>query len=114
MPHRGEIWLANLNPRRGTEAGRTRPVLVVQAQSLLDANHPSTIVLPLTTSLVDDAAPLRVRLPAEGRRRASDVMVDQLRAIHNRRLVKGPVGKLSAGMLGKVDEALGEVVGLAR
>jgi len=51
-PRRGEIWLANLNPRRGTEAGKTRPVLVVQAQSLLDAEHPSTIVLPLTTNEV--------------------------------------------------------------
>ena len=34
---RGEIWLADLNPRRGTEPGKTRPVLVVQSQALLDA-----------------------------------------------------------------------------
>ena len=32
MTKRGEVWLANLNPRRGTEPGKTRPVLVVQAQ----------------------------------------------------------------------------------
>lgn len=112
MPHRGEVWLANLNPRRGTEAGKTRPVLVVQAQSLLDAEHPSTIVLPLTTNLVDDAAPLRVRVPADGRRRASDVMVDQLRAIDNRRLVKGPVGRLSSRLMELVDDALRQVAGL--
>ncbi len=30
MPERGEIWLANLNPRRGTEPGKSRPVLIVQ------------------------------------------------------------------------------------
>ena len=35
---RGEIWLADLNPRQGTEPGKTRPVLIVQAQPLLDAD----------------------------------------------------------------------------
>ncbi len=40
MPNRGEVWLANLNPTRGTEPGKTRPVLIVQAQALLDANIP--------------------------------------------------------------------------
>ena len=48
MPERGEVWLANLNPRRGTEPGNTRPVLVVQAQALIDAGHPSTLIIPLT------------------------------------------------------------------
>ncbi len=55
MPNRGEVWLANLDPTHGTEPGKTRPVLVVQAQALLDANHPSALIIPLTTSLVDDA-----------------------------------------------------------
>ena len=36
MRRRGEIWLADLNPRRGTEPGKTRPVVAVQAQALLD------------------------------------------------------------------------------
>jgi len=42
MLRRGEIWLANLNPPRGTESGKTRPVLILQAQALLDAAHPSS------------------------------------------------------------------------
>ena len=29
MPDRGEVWLADLNPRQGTEPGKTRPVLIV-------------------------------------------------------------------------------------
>ena len=58
MPSRGEVWLASLDPRRGTEPGKTRPVLLVQAQALLDAGHPSTLVVPLTTTLLDDAEPL--------------------------------------------------------
>lgn len=112
MPTRGEIWLADLNPRRGTEPGTTRPVLIVQAQALLNAGHPSTIVLPLTSSLVDDAMPLRVRVPGAGRRRESDVLVDQIRAIDNRRLVKGPLGHVPAQLLARVGDALREVVGL--
>ena len=59
---RGEIWLADLNPRQGTKPGKTRPVLIVQAQALLDADHPSTLVIPLTTNVVEDAAPLRVKI----------------------------------------------------
>ena len=35
MPNRGEVWLANLDPTRGTEPGKTRTVLIVQAQALL-------------------------------------------------------------------------------
>jgi len=113
MPTRGEIWLADLDPRRGTEPGKTRPVVVVQAQALLDAEHPSTIVLPMTTVLVDDAEPLRVRVPRDGRRRESDVLIDQIRAIDNRRLVKGPLGRLPPALLARVGSALREVVGLA-
>ena len=115
MPSRGEVWLADLDPRRGTAPGKTRPVLIVQAQALCDADHPSTLVLPLTTRLVDDAEPLRIRVSASGRlRRDSDLLVDQLRAIDNRRLVQGPMTRLSESLLGKVGEALAEVLDLPR
>jgi len=67
MRNRGEVWLADLNPRRGTEPGKTRPVVVVQAQALLNADHPSTLVVPLTTQLIDDAEPLRIRIEASSR-----------------------------------------------
>jgi mRNA interferase MazF len=90
MLERGEVWLANLNPRRDTEPGKRRPVLIVQAQALLNAGHPSTMVIPLTTNLIDDAEPLRIRVPAQGSIRGdSDLLLDQLRAIDNRRLVQG-------------------------
>jgi len=91
MPNRGEIWLADLNPPHGTEPGKTRPVLIVQSQALLDAEHPSTYVIPLTTRLVEDAEPLRIRVSAAGRLpRDSDLLMDQMRAVDNRRLVRGP------------------------
>ena len=113
--HRGEIWLANLNPRRGTEPGKTRPVLVVQAQALLDAGHPSTLIIPLTTKLVEDAEPLRVRIHAAGSlKRDSDLLVDQLRAVDNTRLIQGPLLKLSEDRMFGVEAALREVLDLYR
>ncbi|MGH8246181.1 MAG: type II toxin-antitoxin system PemK/MazF family toxin [Gammaproteobacteria bacterium] len=111
MPDRGEIWLANLNPSRGTEPGKRRPVLIIQAQALLDALHPSTLVIPLTTRLTEDAQPLRVRVPAAGRlHKDSDLLIDQLRAIDNRRLVQGPLTRLSAALLETIEHAVREVM----
>jgi len=108
---RGEIWLADLNPPHGTEAGKTRPVLIVQTQPLLDAQHPSTLVIPLTTRLIEDAAPLRIRVPASsGIARDSDLLVDQLRAIDNRRLVKGPLAQLGPELMSQVNEAIRDIL----
>lgn len=110
-PKRGDVWLANLNPHRGTEPGKTRPVLIVQAQALLDAGHPSTLIIPLTTNVVDDAEPLRIRIPAFGRlRRRSDLLIDQLRAIDNRRLIQGPLTHLAPPLMAKVEEAIQAVL----
>jgi mRNA interferase MazF len=110
---RGEIWLADLNPRQGTEPGKTRPVLIVQAQPLLDTEHPSTLIVPLTTNLVDDAAPLRVRVSPIGRlKRRSDLLIDQLRAIDNRRLIEGPLARLSPPLVALVDRAIRDVLDL--
>ena len=113
MPNRGEIWLADLNPPHGTEPGKTRPVLVVQSQALLDAGHPSTYVIPLTTKLVDDAEPLRIRVSAAGRLpRDSDLLMDQLRAIDNRRLVRGPLLRLPASTMKRVGRAALDLIGM--
>ena len=113
MPDQGDIWIANLNPRRGTEPGKTRPVLVVQAQALLAAGHPSTLVVPLTTNLIEDAEPLRVRVPSSaGLRRDTDLLIDQLRAIDNKRLVKGPLARLDEPAMNLVKYAIREVLDL--
>jgi mRNA interferase MazF len=114
MLRRGEIWLADLNPRHGTEPGKTRPVLIMQAQALLDAQHPSTYVIPLTTNLIDDAEPLRIRIAAAERlRQDSDLLIDQLRAIDNRRLVEGPLLHLPRAQMRQITKALLELLGVA-
>jgi mRNA interferase MazF len=111
MPNRGEVWRANLDPKRGTEPGKTRPVLIVQAQALLDADHPSTLIIPLTTKLVADAEPLRLRVAASSRlRQDSDLLIDQLRAIDNQRLVQGPLTRLPAPFMRRVGQAMKEVL----
>ena len=109
----GAVWLADLNPRRGTEPGKTRPVLIIQNQALLDAGHPSTLILPLTTRLIEDAEPLRLRLSARDRLdRDSDLLIDQIRAIDNQRLVTGPLTLLSEEELSRIYSATLEVMGI--
>lgn len=108
----GEVWLADLNPGRGTEPGKMRPVLVVQGQALLDAGHPSTLIVPLTTNLIDNAEPLRLRVPVRERlEQDSDLLIDQLRAVDNRRLVAGPLARLSDDEMLEVQRAIAEVLG---
>jgi mRNA interferase MazF len=84
-----EIWIADLNPGAGTEAGKIRPVIVVQTD-LLNKEHPSTIICPLTTNVSPESEILRVHLKKSkfGLRQDCDIMIDQVRAVDNKRLVK--------------------------
>ena len=68
---------------------KTRPVMVIQTDLLNEADHPSTWVLPCTTRLAGGNL-LRVPLPRgiAGNRETCEVMIDQSRAIDNRRLVR--------------------------
>ncbi|MFZ5594818.1 MAG: type II toxin-antitoxin system PemK/MazF family toxin [Pseudomonadota bacterium] len=49
MIRRGEVWVANLNPNRGREIGKIRPVLVIQADSLTSIGSPMIVILPMST-----------------------------------------------------------------
>lgn len=91
-----EIWLADLNPQIGTEAGKTRPVLIIQTDLLNKIPHPSTIICPITTNVKKGSEILRVHITRKdsGLDRISDIMIDQIRAIDNKRLIK-KIGKLS-------------------
>jgi mRNA interferase MazF len=109
---RGVLYLADLNPRAGIEAGKVRPVLVIQTDLLNDAGHPSTWVLPCTTRLTGENL-LRVVLPRgiAGNRAECEVMIDQSRAIDNRRLVRAlkPLPRaILAEVVGKL-RTLGEL-----
>ena len=100
-----EIWIADLNPQIGTEAGKTRPVLVVQTNLLNAIPHPSTMVCPITTNIQKDSDILRVHLKkgTANLHENGDVMVDQIRAIDNTCLVK-KVGNLPQVLIEKIKE----------
>lgn len=95
-----EIWLADLNPSRGTELGKTRPVVVVQSD-LLNEVHLSTLICPITTNIKPEIDMLRVHLNKTQLDKLSDVLVDQIRAIDNQRLIK-KLGKLNKDQQNKL------------
>ena len=103
---RGTLYLADLSPRRGTEPGRIRPILVIQSDLLNDTGHPSTWVLPCTTRLVGENL-LRVPLPRgiAGNVRDCEVMIDQSRSIDNRRIVRA-LAPLPKAVLEAVEQKL--------
>ena len=101
-----EIWLANIDPRFGTEAGKTQPVLVVQTD-LLNKFHPSTLICPLTSNLKAESQILRVNINKGVALVKEDcaIMIDQLRTIDNKRFIK-KIGKLPGDISNKVKENL--------
>lgn len=82
-----DIWLANLNPSKATEPKKTRPVVIIQTD-LLNETHLSTLICPITTNVNKEIELLRVHLKAGQLDNISDILVDQIRAIDNRRLIK--------------------------
>jgi mRNA interferase MazF len=100
-----EVWLADLNPQIGTEAGKIRPVVIVQTNLLNTASHPSTVVCPLTTNVEPQAETIRVHLKKGlvGLNDDSDVLIDQIRAIDNTRLIK-KLGKIPSDVAEKIKE----------
>jgi mRNA interferase MazF len=110
---RGEVWLGNLNPTRGSEIGKTRPVLIIQADLLIAQGDPTIVVLPLTTQVRRAKEPLHVSI---GARDALDlrcqVMPEQPRTLDRRRLVRGPLTRLTAKEMQSVERSLLAVLGM--
>lgn len=108
-----EIWVADLNPQIGTEPGKTRPVLVIQTNLLNKIPHPSTIICPITTNVQKDANILRVHLKkgTANLKENCDIMVDQLRAIDNKRLLK-KIGNLPVELADKTRENIAIILDL--
>ena len=87
---RGEIWLVNFNPaKKSNEVGKIRPALVLQNDELNHGGYPTTMVLPLTTDLIDDAQPLRYRVVKQDKlEQDSDILVAHIRSIDNTRFIE--------------------------
>ena len=107
-----DIWIANLEPQRGTETGKVRPVVIVQT-NLLNNQHPSSVVCPITTNVQKDSEILRVHIKkgTSNLKVDSDIMIDQIRAIDNRRLVN-KIGELTKELQTKVKDNIKIVLDL--
>ena len=108
---KGEIWLANLNPsKKSNEIGKIRPVLIFQNDELNKSSYPTTIVIPLTTSLINDAEPLRYRInKKEDLKKDSDLLIAHIRAIDNIRLIN-KISQLSNQDMSVIKKLLDEVL----
>jgi mRNA interferase MazF len=107
-----EIWTADLNPQIGTEPGKIKPVLIIQTD-LLNSTHPSAVICPITTNVVKGTEILRVHIKKgiANVQKPSDLMIDQIRAIDNKRLIKR-IGELPPELRKKVIENIKIVLDL--
>ncbi|MEI2769057.1 MAG: type II toxin-antitoxin system PemK/MazF family toxin [Nitrosomonas sp.] len=111
--HRGEIWTANLNPPRGQEVGKIRPVLVFQDDALTAIGTPMIIILPLTTQVYPAFKQWRVMVTARHRLiRDCQVIVDQPRTLDRSRFGEGPLATLSEEEMISVERAFLGVCGM--
>lgn len=113
MIRRGEVWVGNLNPRRGNEVGKIRPVLVMQADELTRAGADTVVVLPLTTRGRPDMSLFRIRIPARDRLLAdSYVAIEKPRALDPSRLGEGPLTTLDQDEMSSVERSLTAALGM--
>ncbi len=110
---RGEVWAVDFTPQTHKEepGKRERPALVIQTDLLNSVGHRTTIVIPGTSDVEPgDNFPLRVgigRLPGQPADEATDLLIDQVRAISNAQLMgDAPIAKLGLNHMRRVEEAL--------
>ena len=83
---RGDIVTVNLNPKKGHEVGKIRPAVIISdddENALLD----TVILLPLSTDLVEDMEPYRMRIAKRGKlKHDSDILINQIRTLSKQRI----------------------------
>ena len=111
---RREIWLVSLDPVIGHEVSKTRPAVIIQ-NDLGNEYSPITIIAPITSQKLDKIYPIEVLLTPEnsGIEKKSKVLLNQVRAVDKRRLVR-KVGFIDDKTMAHVDDALKISLGLER
>jgi mRNA interferase MazF len=87
------VYLADLDPKRGSEIAKTRPVVVV-SQDVMNRNLDTVVVCPLTSRL-HPRWRSRIQFTCAGRK--AEIAVDQIRAISKER-IKRRVDRLDASL----------------
>lgn len=110
---RGDIWVADLNPIRGSEQAGTRPVLIFQ-NDVLNAFTTTVLAIPLTTNLRRAALPSCVQVAKGEGGLASDsvVLCHQLRVLDKSRLLH-KIGTASSQTIAAVESCVLFTLGIA-
>jgi mRNA interferase MazF len=105
-PRRGEIYLVDFDPTLGAEIQKTRPALILQ-NDIANRHSPITIVAAITSKFDNTLYPTEVliRPPEGGLTVESVVLLNQVRSIDKRRLVKR-LGVLKSATMRQVEQAL--------
>jgi len=109
---RGDIWLVNLDPTLGHEIRKSRPAVIIQ-NDLGNKYSPITIIAPITSQNIEKTYPIEVILnkKSSGLEKISKVLLNQIRAIDKRRLIK-KLGKVDYGTMVKIDNSIKISLGL--
>lgn len=103
VPSRGDVFLVELEPTRGSEIRKTRPAMVVSPDELNHQLH-TVIIAPMTTA--GRESPFRVACRFGGKR--GRIILDQLRTVDRERLRKR-LGTITPGTLQDALRILGEM-----
>jgi mRNA interferase MazF len=110
---RGGIYLARLDPAKGAEIGKLRPVLILSAKEVLEVEPPILFICPLSSRSDPAFAPLHVPLPPrDGLKSQSYALVEHCRAISRRRVLRERLAQLTDMELNAVLHRLQRLVGL--
>jgi mRNA interferase MazF len=108
---RGEIWLANLDPTKGSEQAGTRPIIIFQENTI--SKFTSTIItIPLTTNLRRAALPscLLISRGQGGLNQDSVALCHQLRVLDKTRLIKR-LGQLDINVIAELERIVLFILG---
>ena len=114
LPKRGEVYLVNFDPTIGSEIRKTRPALIVQ-NDIGNEFSPITIVAAITSQHDDNLYPTEVLIepPEGGLNNNSVVLLNQIRSIDKKRLIKR-LGKLTLTSMKQVERAIQISFGLIK
>lgn len=110
LPRRGEVWLVNFNPGRGSEQKGTRPALVLQ-NDIGNKFAMTTIIAAITTTIKPYPIAVVCEKGEGGLPQKSMVNLAQLLTIDKKRLLKS-LGRISPSKLHEIDQALLRSLGL--
>ena len=103
-PRRGEVWIVNWDPSRGSEQVDRRPALIIQ-NDIGNEKAPTTIVTAISGTVRVYPMNVEVRPPEGGLQCSSIIKTGQILTISKDRLEKR-LGSLSNERMYEVDRAL--------